>query len=321
MPDTKKSSFRISPKKLSNLKVVVLCVVAATTFWILNALNKDDYTTVVDYPIELVFDQEKYVPVADLPKSVQVEINGNGWDLLRKYFNVNEAPFPIELENPASKDYLLTSNLKRSLAEFLTPTQLISVLDDSLTYRIDRIQTARLRPVLDSSSYTLATNHRLISNITFEPNQITLRGAKSILESFEGEFSIFLDEKKISSDISKEVELILPKDLRKYITLEDESVKVSFQVVGFLEGNQRLTVNKRNFPDRVSLENEEASFVFYYLVDSREVEKFSEIEFEAILDYSARNREDSTVTVQVSPNPNYLEIIRVEPSMVKLRYD
>jgi YbbR domain-containing protein len=104
LPDSNKSSKRISPQKLSNLKVVVLCIAAATTFWILNALNKDDYTTVVDYPIELSYDKEKYMAVEKEPAQIQIEIRGNGWDLLRKYFKLNTLPFLVSLENPAAKN-------------------------------------------------------------------------------------------------------------------------------------------------------------------------------------------------------------------------
>jgi hypothetical protein len=95
LPEQKNSSWRISSKKLSNLKVVVLCILAATTFWILNALNKDNYNTIVDYPIQWEFDRENFMPVKPLPESVQIQISGNGWDLLRKYFNLNEPPFSI----------------------------------------------------------------------------------------------------------------------------------------------------------------------------------------------------------------------------------
>ena len=148
MPETKKSSQRISPKKLSNLKVVVLCIAAATTFWILNALNKDDYNTIVDFPIEIVYDQNQFVAVAGLPKTLEIEISGNGWDLLRKYFNFNNDSYPIELSNPASQNYVLTANFKRSLGEFLSPTQLVSVLEDSLKYKIDKIKSIKVKPCL-----------------------------------------------------------------------------------------------------------------------------------------------------------------------------
>lgn len=321
MPETKKSSLRISPKKLSNLKVVVLCVCAATTFWILNALNKDDYTTVVDYPVEFAYDPEQYMPIGELPSGLQIEINGNGWDLLRKYFKINESPFIIELENPARQNQIQTSELKRSLTDFLSPTQLLSILDDSLSFQIDRIQSARLRPYLDSTSFSLASNYRLISKISFDPNQITLRGPSSVLENFEGEFPVFLDENRIDQNIQKEVKLEIPKQYRDQLSFQDELVTVSFNVVNFLEGNQRLNLVKRNFPNKASLEKEDEPILFYYLVDSREVEKFSEIEFEAILDFSQRNREDSTILVHVNPNPEYLEILRIVPEKIKIVYE
>lgn len=321
MPETKKSSFRISPKKLSNLKVVVLCVSAATTFWILNALNKDDYTTVVDFPVEFVYDAERYMPVSNLPKSMQIEINGNGWDLLRKYFNVNESPFPINLDNPASEKEIQTSELKRSLTEFLSPTQLISILDDSLAYQIDRIQSARLRPYLDSTSYSLANNHRIMSKISFEPDQITLRGPSSILETFDGAFPVYLDESRLAESVQKEVELEIPRQFRDKLILQDEKVTVSFEVVNFLEGNQRLRPITRNFPDQASISDQEETIIFYYLLDSRKLEEFKALEFEALLDYTQRNREDSTIKITVNPKPDYLEVLRISPEKLKIRYE
>ena len=321
MPELKKSSTRISPKSLSNLKVVVLCILTATTFWILNALNKDDYTTVVDYPIEFIYDSEKYIPVSTLPKSFQAEINGNGWDLLRKYFNINESPYPIELEDPESIDYILTSDLKRSLTDFLSPTQLLSVLDDSLFFDIDRVITARLRPILDSASYTLSKNHKILSKIEFEPNQVTLRGPRSILNDFDGVFPVYLNEKRIENSLSKTVELEAPPELENLVSIEETEIEVSFEVVAFLEGNKRLVLKKENFPKSVSIVDEEKIFMFYYLVDEREVSKLNEIEFEAVLNYSRRNKADSTIEVQVSPLPDFLELIKIEPASVRVQYD
>lgn len=303
------------------MKVVVLCIVTATTFWILNALNKDDYNTVVDYPVEFSFDESRFVAVGEMPKRVEIEINGNGWDLLRKYFHINETPYIIELGDAGNTDYLMSADLKRPLSEFISPTQLISILDDSLKFNIDRIVTARLRPVLDSNSFTLAENHRIISKANFNPDQITVSGATSILKDFEGEFPINLDEKRIDKDLSKEVSIEVPKGLQGLLSLEDDKVEVSFEVVGFLEGNQTLNPVLKNFPSSVTIEGEEEPMIFYYLVDSREIEAFQEIEFEGILDYSQRNQEDSTLTIQVNPLPDYIELIRIEPSLVKLRYE
>lgn len=60
-----------------------MCVVTATTFWLLNALNKDNYTTIVNQPISIDYDEDEYMAVKPLPQVIKIEINGNGWDLLK----------------------------------------------------------------------------------------------------------------------------------------------------------------------------------------------------------------------------------------------
>lgn len=320
MPEIKKSSKRISPKKLSNLKVVVLCIAAATTFWILNALNKDDYNTIVDFPIEFVYDQNKFVAVAGLPKTLEIEISGNGWDLLRKYFNFNSGSYPIELSDPPSKNFILTSDIKRSLGEFLSPTQLNSVLQDSLKFKIDKINSIKVKPILDSTSFTMGNNYRVMGPVTFSPNSITITGPSSVLDSLKS-FPVYLDENRINKSINKEIELTIPENLGNLVALEEESIRVGFEVVEFLEGNKRLKIRKLNFPKSVSLENEEVVVMISYLVDERKSAELKNLEFEAVLDYYKRNKEDSTITVQVKPMPEYLEQVVAQPAILKLNYE
>lgn len=321
MPENKKSSKRLSPKKLSNLKVVVLCIAAATTFWILNALNKDDYNTVVDFPVELVYDQDQFIAIANLPKTLEIEIAGNGWDLLRKYFNFNNASYPIEVSNPAAKNYILTADLKRSLGEFLSPTQLVSVLDDSLKFNINKIKSIKVKPVLDSTSFSMAKNYRIIDQITFSPETITLIGPSSILDSLHGNLPVVLNENRINKSMDKEIALNVPDSLSDLVQIEEKGIRVKFEVIQFLEGNKRLKIKKINFPASVTLESEEVTIMISYLVDQRKSSELKDQEFEAVLDYYKRNKEDSTLTVQVRPMPDYLERVVAEPAILKLKYE
>jgi hypothetical protein len=67
--------------------------------------------------------------------------------------------------------------------------------------------------------------------------------------------------------------------------------------------------------------NEEVSMMMFYLVDERKVNELNDLEFEAILDYRKRNREDSTIQVQVVPQKTFLKELRIEPQVVKLNYE
>ncbi len=320
MAESKKSSKRISPQKLSNLKVVVLCIAAATTFWILNALNKDDYNTVVDFPIFLDYDHSKFIAIEKEPDQIKLEIKGNGWDLLRKYLKLNTPPLTIELQNPASKKFIKASDYTRELTDLLSPSTVVSILDDSVKFNIDKIETRKISAIADSASFSLAKNYRLLAPPIFSPAEITLTGPSSVLETLKDGLKVEINAQKINADLSKEVPLILPKEMTGLVSSKEALVNVTIDVVAYLEGNKRLKIKKLNFPRTVSLSNEEVSIVMDYLIDERNTAELKELEFEAVLDFSKRNREDSTITVEVRPMPKFLDQVRISPSILKLQY-
>ena len=88
-----------------------------------------------------------------------------------------------------------------------------------------------------------------------------------------------------------------------------------------MEGNKRLKINKINFPENVSLVQEPNNVMMYYLIDERKLEDLKQLEFEAVLNYTNRNRQDSTINVIVNPRPSILEEIRLEPATFRLKYD
>ena len=301
--------------------MVVLCIAAATTFWVLNALNKDNYSTIVDYPVQWEFDRKNFVPVKPLPQSIQIQISGNGWDLLRKYFNISTNAYPILIGSPSEKNYLLTSDLKRGLGEFITPTQLENMLGDTIPFQIDRIVTKTLIPELDSAGYSLDKNIALEGKVSFNPDKLEVTGPSSILESYQGKFPVVLNDKKIAKNYSGKVPLELEEDLAALVQLKQTEIQVSFSIVTYLEGNKRLKIKKLNFPANVKLANEELIPVLSYLIQEADLAKLKDLEFEAVLDYRKRNRADSTLQIQVNPNPKFLKEVKITPPQLKLSYE
>lgn len=301
--------------------MVVLCVVAATTFWILNALNKDNYTTVVDQPIEFYYNREEFMAVEPLPTKIQIEVNGNGWDLLRKHFKVNVVPFPIELTDPSAQDYLLPTSFQRALAEQTAPTQLTAILEDTLKIRIDRVVEEKLKVLLDSSANPLAENIRFASDVTIQPDCVTVTGPTSIIEKLGGILYIDIEEKALNENFSKTVPLSLPEEHEEFLTLTEEEVAVSFEVVEFLSGQRVVNLRQLNFPPSVSMAGRDSIVVMQYLLDERQTAAFSDLELEAVVNFNTRNREDSTVTVTLRRVPDYLDSIRFIPEIFKLEYE
>jgi hypothetical protein len=275
----------------------------------------------VDYPVQWEYDQKNYIPVKPLPKSIQIQISGNGWDLLRKYFNISGTAYPILLQSPAEKKYLLSADLKRSLGEFITPTQLENVLGDTIHYQIDRIVTKKLRPVLDSLSYSFDKNIALEGEVNFIPDQLEITGPSSVLEAFEGNYPVALNASKINSNFTGKVPLTVDDALAQLIQIKQKEIQVSFSVRSYLEGNKRLKIKKINFPSNVKLPNEELIPVLSYLIEESDLPQLKDLQFEAVLDYRKRNRTDSTLQIEVSPNPRFLKEVRISPPQIKLKYE
>lgn len=303
------------------MKVVALCFLAAATFWLFNALNKDNYTTVVDYPIEILFDQEEFMAVEKLPSRIKIEINGNGWDLLRKYFKFNDNPFLLEINNPSSAGYLLTSDIRRSLAENIYPTNLVSILEDTIKFRVDRMVTRKVKIMPDTTLNLLAKNFKLASPIKIDPPTIDIKGPASILQKLDGVLLIDLGTDEINKNFEKTLPIVIPDSLSNFLITQDSAVQINFEVAELLEGNRRLNVRLANFPNNVGLIQEVNTVMMYYLVDERSLEDLKEVSFEAVLNYRNRNRQDSTLMVQVSPAPSFLENIRLEPEIFRLKYE
>ncbi|AWW31288.1 YbbR-like domain-containing protein [Echinicola strongylocentroti] len=312
---------KFKKKKTSDIKVVVLCVIAATTFWVLNALNKDNYVTVVNYPIVFQYNAEEYMPVEEIPSEIRIEINGNGWDLFRKYFNFNVPPFNIELTNPDERNYLLASEYRRNLAEVLEPTSLVSVLTDSLKFNFDKIVERQVEVGLDTGAMSLAPHHQLAGDIAWEPKDIVLKGAESKIKQLGGELFLTLNEEHIKDDFDQYIPVPLTEALSPYVSVSPKTIHVKFSVVAFLEGNKRVMLRKVNFPENVRLDNEINSVLMSYRVDERKVEVLRELDLVGVLDYRNRNIEDSTVTVEINDLPDYIKNIDTEPHTFNLSYE
>ncbi|UCS95116.1 YbbR-like domain-containing protein [Echinicola marina] len=312
---------KLKKKKASDIKVVVLCVIAATTFWVLNALNKDNYLTVVNYPISFEYNREEYMAVEKLPSNIKIEITGNGWDLFRKYFNVNVPPFSIELPNPDKQKYLLSSAYRRSLSEILEPTNLSAILTDTLKFNIDKIITKEFQIRLDTSTLNLAPHFQFADSIFVEPILVQAKGPESKIQALNDSLYIKIDENGLKESYDQVIPLEIPEELTPFIHLDPNSAQVKFDLIEFIEGNKRIPIQQKNFPNNVSIDSEIKSILLNYRVDERRVKDLQELELIGIIDYYHRNKDDSTVQIEIPNLPDYIESIVFEPNSFQLKYE
>ena len=165
----------IKPEGAYRYRVIVLCFLAASTFWFFNALN-EDYSATVRYPLEFIYDFEKYVAVDELPQDIQLNVSGLGWNLLRNNLGIKVTPIRVPLENPLEIKKISGSAMPVFLADQLNEFDLNFVITDTLNIHIDLRGDRLINVAIDCSLIDLENDYRIVSLLSISPDTIRLYG-------------------------------------------------------------------------------------------------------------------------------------------------
>ena len=116
-----------------------MSILAATTFWFFNALNNSEYTTTINYPIELSYPgSDSLLVVGSLPRTVRINVTGGGWNLIRKTLGNRYGALKIDFNAPTDTRYLLGNSLTPLINDQIPTVHLNSVITDSLHFHIEQ---------------------------------------------------------------------------------------------------------------------------------------------------------------------------------------
>ncbi|MEJ2003419.1 MAG: hypothetical protein P8X57_00295, partial [Cyclobacteriaceae bacterium] len=273
----------------TRLRVMLLCVLAATTFWFLNALNKE-HTSTINYPLEFLYDRENYVAVEELPEDVQINVNSVGWNLLKNSLGIKVEPLQIAVENPVDIRGIAGNSLPGLISEQLSDFQLNYVLTDTLRIHLDQRIRKTIHLQVDTARIALAPNVGIRSSVQITPDSVVLEGAANELEALGDTLKIILGEDPVESDFNEIVGIDLPRAVN---AVNNNSVRIQFDIVEFENRSVQVPVNLINSPfDSARLEPEQIEIRYRIAADEESVNPAA---FRVVADYNEMNRSDSLV--------------------------
>jgi YbbR domain-containing protein len=233
----KKSFFQIIKKALlrSNVKVFLLCFIAAVLFWIYNDL-RNIRSFIIEYPIEFIYDELSLTTVQNLPKKIKIEIKGTGWQILGKMWNIQKKPIQYPLSTTPLPNYILNENLRRQVNLHLKDVELIDVITDSIKVDIDKKVKKIVEVKIDSSSISIQKGYLISRPIIIEPKRIALTGPEKIMKNISPFLYININEKNIKASFKKTIQLKVPQDTLNIIQKDEEKVNVSI----FIEKDKNI---------------------------------------------------------------------------------
>ena len=301
----------------NNWKVVLISITGAATFWLFRALNKS-HSALISYPIEFVFNVDSTVVMNPLPTTIKIDVSSGGWNLFRRTLIFSIDPIQVELDNPSEVNFLTQSFLSPIVEDQLKGLTINYIVTDTLFLSIERKITKRMILKVDSLSLPLEEDYQLMSNITIQPDHVVLTGPKSIINSFESDFYITLDENNIDEDFYGRIEVpIVFEDL---IQSDPSEVNVSFEVDKFKNVKIGVPIILQNFPsNRVTTLLDSIVNVTYRVKESFK-EDFSSEDFYVVLDYDFLKTDSLGVPVLIK-YPDTLRTVSMDSQKVRFRYE
>ncbi|WP_229203299.1 hypothetical protein [Dyadobacter jejuensis] len=221
----------------NKIKTFIGCIIAATFFWLMNVLNKDNYAIKINYPLRIEYDQQAFVPMQPLPKRVSVNVSGDGWSLLQKsWLNFNAMPVTYKVLNPNQSSYINSTTLTDQITSLFPNLRVNYVVADTFELSFER-KLRKIIPIrVDSLSINMREGYVISSVINVSPSLISVDGPMSIIQSYPDTIRISVPTSKIQNNYDET--LPIPFPMSPLVEISHKDVYVSFEVAQFL-GDQK----------------------------------------------------------------------------------
>jgi len=207
----------------------LICFVGAGLFWIMNALNKEGYSLNVEYPVHFQFNESAYIPTTTLPRTVQVNVSGDGWDLLRlSWLPFRTDPVNYQVKNPLKASIINTSAMTAALSDQVKELKVNYVVADTLEMSFDHRMTKTIRLIPDSTHIDLFPRYVVSSIINLTPSTITVQGPARLLRGFSDTMLVKIPGRRIAANYDEELPITAYR--HPLVQRSSDKVFVSFEV-------------------------------------------------------------------------------------------
>lgn len=291
-------------QKPDNLKVVVYCLLTAATFWLFRALN-EEYDTSVRYPIDWQIDQEEFIVVDELPRNIQINVSGLGWNLLRANSGIGLKPLKLSLTEPTTNHSLPGSYFANQVAEELEQLQLNYIIEDSLLFNIDLRLKQAFSIYIDSLHIDLEEGYRIISPISFDTKLVEIEGpSKVILNMPKDTFWVHVIETNIDDRFDNQVPIQI--DYPDVMHLTPQTVRVIFEVAKFVNEEVELPINYINKGGLQNIFFKDSLITLHYTIQENLKDSLKSDSLTVIADFKSFNKVDSTLTLTLQSSTKFV---------------
>jgi hypothetical protein len=288
----------------TNWKAVVLCLAAATVFWLFSALNKN-HTANLKFPLHFNFDRERYVPM-DMPQNIVLNVSGNGWELLRNSLGIKVLPLEITLEHPTDVKKIVASTLPPLFSGQLSALEIHHVLTDTLYIQVEPHDVHKFNVRADLTKISFRRGYGRVSAVVLQPDTLELTGPKSIVHSLPDSITVVAPQKRISENYNEEIEVMVPSRVER----NPPVIQVMFEVGEVMEIEKNIKLEFTNVPEKAKLSLAKDSILCKLLVPTRDAGKLDSLfkDVNAVVNLSNLKKGESKLIPTLTGLPSYVHM-------------
>jgi len=306
------------PEARNNLYVFLICLLISLFIWLSIKLSKEYHAT-VEHQVNYVNIPGDKVLVNQPPGKIKLKVLGHGMQLLKVKFggpsdvlqiDVSEAEILAEGEKFKAElpTVWFISQVARQTNYY---DNLIDIKPDTLLLRFENLKYKKV-PVEHRFDYKLDKQVWLRKPVRYSPDSVIVSGRESQVDSVEKVFTKRLKLGKLSSPVTRRVQLAPPEGDK--LSLDHDSTTVEIPCERYTEEQVNLmvepitpdTLRIRTFPREVSVT---------YWISLDDYQRLNEDMFQAVV--SASKEESRFLPVKIRRVPDYVKIVEINPAEVE----
>ncbi len=304
----------------NNQRVVVflICLMIATTLWLLNALSKD-YSATIFYPVKFENPPKNQFLAGNVPEKLELEVSGRGFTLLRfKLLSFSPVNFDIEditknMETNSGTYRITSRNLRTRIEDQLNDELSIShISPEILVISLDSLSIKKV-PVSLDISVDYEPMYNLKSPVSIHPDSVNITGPTILLNRISVIRTKINITERLNSSINQEIDLIPPDNT----TIEPAKVVLNIDVEKYTEKELRIPIEVINQPDNANIKLFPSEVKIVFKVGLSRFESISSLDFKALVDYNAIDANANNLEIKLSEKPGFIEGIRLNPERVE----
>jgi len=289
--------------------VITFCVLTAAFLWFIFSLQ-ETYTRILELPMEVADIPDGRALTRLPPERAQVQVVGEGVQLLRYYYN----PPRIFLRGHEEGEVDVQSAAREALGNVI----LQSVSPRTVDIMTGPVEWKRVR-VQPRVELQLKAGHRIIPPVRIRPDSVTLVGARSILEGIRS----WPTERRTLGGVDDSVSTMIPlrDSLAGLVEFDTREVAYFANVQEFTQAVRMVDVRVTGMPDgrQVSLDPSRVELTYQIPLSQFDAAQESD-DLYLEVPWAAMRDDDSGMIFPTLRTPPYLYVLQPRWSPSGLRY-